>query len=138
WRGIGDIASAAHVPFAEMASGVAGSLERARDGGGFWIEEVRLFRAAIAGAGLEEIGDAPARGVHPGEKTGARRRADGRGDVELSELGSFSGETVDVRRGNEVAAVAADVAVAHVVGEEEEDVGFGGGFGGVGARGEQD
>src|SRR5581483_5927452 len=85
-RRVGDVAAAAHVPFAEMAGHVARFLERACDGRSFGVEKIRLFAFAIAGAGLQVAGHAPARREHASRKGCPRGRTDGRGNVELREL----------------------------------------------------
>ena len=60
-------------------------------------------------------------GVVAGEERGARGPAAGR-VVELREAQAVGGERVEVRRGD-FAAVAAGVGEAHVVGEEDQEVG---------------
>ena len=65
-------------------------------------------------------------GIAPGHQCGARRRA-GRLDQELRQPQTFGGELIDARRRRPAqfsAAIGADVAVADVVGENEEDVGL--------------
>src|SRR5262249_50738059 len=114
-RGIGDIASAAEVPFAEVASGVTGGLQDARETGRGGIEKIGLVTSPIAGASLEVARDAPACGKLAGDETTARRGADGRSAVVLREAEAFAGEAVEVGRGDIGAAIAADVATAKVI-----------------------
>ena len=53
-RRVGHIASAAHVPFAEVPGGVTGGLEaRALERRGRRIEEIRLLATPIAGPSLQ-------------------------------------------------------------------------------------
>ena len=61
--------------------------------------------------------------VAAGEQHGSRGRA-GRGDVEIRRADAALGERVDVRR-LDFTAEAGDVGVAHVIGDDEQDVGFG-------------
>jgi len=64
--------------------------------------------------------------ISPGGERGARRRADRRVRVALGEHQSFQREPIDVRRRVVALAVAADVAVAQVVRQDEDDVRFDG------------
>jgi len=59
--------------------------------------------------------------MQAGDERRARRTAT-RGRVDLLETRAGPGETVEVRRGN-LAAVAAEVRVAEVVGQDDEHVG---------------
>ena len=61
----------------------------------------------------------------PGHQTESRRRADRRRGIILLELQTILRERIDVRR-FDFAAVRTEVVDAEVVGEDEEDVGFGG------------
>lgn len=54
----------------------------------------------------------------PGDQPGAARRAIRRGDVALRETDAIARERVDVRRRNLRPAVAGEIAVAEVVGDE--------------------
>src|SRR5262249_2000683 len=72
------------------------------------------------GPRLQEAGDPPPGREVPGEQAAPRRRADRRGGVVLREPGAFAGQPVEVRRRRHLAAVAADVAGAEVVGEDED------------------
>ncbi len=69
-------------------------------------------------------------GVVAGHQAGPRRPAAG-GVVHLREAQAAGGQPIEVGRGD-LAAVAADVGEAHVVGQDEHDVGRRGraGFGG--------
>ena len=59
-----------------------------------------------------------------GKKRGTGRGADGTARVEVGKANAFGGELVNVRSFDR-AVVAADIAVAKVVGEKDEDAGFG-------------
>ena len=61
--------------------------------------------------------------VLAGEHGITRRRASRRGRMGIGEAESFAGEAVDVRRADFGGAVAADVAVAQIVGVNQDDVG---------------
>ena len=59
----------------------------------------------------------------------ARRRADGLGDVEIAEDSTLAGEPIEVGRLEPFGAEHADVGVALVIGEDDNDVGQGARFG---------
>ena len=61
--------------------------------------------------------------VLPRHERGPRGGAHGTARVGLGEAHAFGGHAVDVGRGYEGLSVAAEVAVAHVVAEDEEDIG---------------
>lgn len=123
-----DIATAAHVPFAEMSGAVAGipenlgSMDRSR------VQEVRHPAFGIGLTAGEVRLDTPALLVLAGAESDPGGGADGRVDVEVGEATAFGGEAIDVRRGNEFIAEAAGVAVTHVVDKKDQDVGFGRGL----------
>ena len=115
----------AEVPFSEAGGGVALSFEVIGDGVLGGIEP--------AGGGGEEdvlVHFDPLR-VAAGEEGGSGRGADGRGDHEAGELASFLGEAIDVGRLDFGGAEAAEIAVALVVGEDNDEVGL---FSGVGKK----
>ena len=68
------------------------------------------------------MGDAVLELVPSGEQGGPGRRARGT-DVEVGEADTFSVETVEVRGFQDGVAVARQVAIALVVGQDEDDVG---------------
>ena len=107
----------ADVPFADQAGAVAGPFEhrgRGRFGG---VHRQRRFAVEDAGAG----GVAP--GVLAGDEGVAGRRADGAGGVGVGEAEAFARKPVAMRRLDGLRAVTAEVAVADVVGKDEDDVG---------------
>src|SRR5690349_1626626 len=126
-RGVTDIASAPHVPFAKVAGGITGGFQRASERRRRWIKEISLLALAISGAGLEKAGDAPARGEHSGGDSRARGRADRRRAIISGETSAFPREAIEVRGWRKLAAKAADIPVAHVIGEDKKDVWLGGG-----------
>ena len=62
--------------------------------------------------------------VAAGQQAGARRAAVRARDVALRAADAVLGDRVDVRRRDVLAAVDADVGVAEVVGQDDDDVGF--------------
>jgi hypothetical protein len=128
-RSIGDVATAAHMPFAEVAGGVTGGFQSAGEGRRGRVQKIRLLALSITGARLEETGDVPARGEHTGREAGARRRTNRSGAVVFGEASSLARQAIEVGSRCKLAAIAADIAVAHIIAEDEEDVRPGGGTG---------
>ncbi|MEN9633397.1 MAG: hypothetical protein RL077_1801 [Verrucomicrobiota bacterium] len=119
----GSVGVVAEMPFADVRGGVAGGAKRACDVGHAGLQPV-----AHAARGVRRLGgivavDAVARRNLPGEKTAAAGRADGSGDIKLGEQRAIGGEPVEVGRLGEGVTVAAQIAPAEIVGEDEEDVG---------------
>jgi len=106
---------AGEVPLADNPGGVAGRPERLGDGDVVGGEVLRVV-------GAEVVGDAHAGGPLPRHQGGAVRRADRRGGVGVGEAHAVAGETVQVGRLVERVAVAAQLRVAQVVGQDEDDV----------------
>jgi hypothetical protein len=113
-RGIAGITEATDAPFAEHGGGVAGLLEHFGDGEVAGLQE--FFVSLVAA-------DAGVAGVEACHQRAAGRGADGAAGVDLGEAGTFGGHAVDVWRLDFLLAVAAEVAVAEIVGEDEDDVG---------------
>ena len=113
--GEGGTGEAAEVPFAEVGGGVARLLEEAGEGGNGGVEEVGHASAEVVGFGGKVAVDAMAGGKMAGCEGGTTGGADG----------ALGGEAVEVGRFDLAVAVAAEVAPAEVVGEDEEDVGAG-------------
>ena len=106
----------AAVPLAHVAGAVAGGAECITDGAlaqGDAVQAAVRFHAQRAAAVV----------VASGEQRGARRGADRRAAVVLGAAHALGGEPIDVGRGQDGVAVAAQVAVAQVVGQEDDDVG---------------
>lgn len=103
------------MPLADEAGGVAGGGEGVGDG-------ALAEGDAIEAAHFEGIDGAGAVRVAAGEEGGAGGGADGRGGVVLGEADAFFGESVEAGSVGEAAVVAGDIAVSHVVGDDEDDV----------------
>ena len=106
----------AEVPFAEAAGGVAALAEV----GGQEALGVGQADAALVFLGAELVVEAVAQRMAAGEQAGARGRAGGRRRVEVGEGDAFAEEAVEVGR---LDGGVAEVAVAEVVGGDEEEVG---------------
>ncbi len=119
--GVGGFGQAARdVPLAAHVRLVAVALERLRDG------DAALVQVAGVALGTRVVGEDADAGlvrVQAGQHRRPRRAA-ARGVVELREAQPVGGEAVEVRR-LDLAAVAADVGVAHVVVEDQHDIRFG-------------
>ncbi len=117
-----------------------GAIEAAVGAGARHDVDVPLARVVRAVAerfqelrqGLSPLGSGPSRRVHGDllrivaeHQRGARGPAS-RGVVELGEAQAVPGEAVQLRR-RDLAAVAPQVRIPHVVGDNEDDVGSGGG-----------
>ena len=142
--GVGGEFAAAEVPLAGEEGRVTAVAQRFGEGGLGEREVVGVgggeeFAGAHAG---DEIGDAEARRIFSGHDAAAGGRADAAGGVALGETQAAFREGINVRRFIErVRVVRADVHVAEVVGEDEDDVGARrrGGVGGRrGGDGEQE
>ena len=106
----------AEVVLAELAGGVAHSLERGGNGHG-------LRRHAGGRAGLADRGHAGADRQFAGDEVGATRRA-ARLGVVVGEHHALGGDLVEVRRasGHHAAVVGADIPHADVVAHDDDDV----------------
>ncbi|OPZ04305.1 MAG: hypothetical protein BWZ10_03187 [candidate division BRC1 bacterium ADurb.BinA364] len=94
--------------------------------------QAEIFGGEAFGAGI--VLEAKAMLIAPRHQAGARRRADRMGGVAVGEAHAIGGQRVDVWRGDVLATLAAQVGVAQIVGENDDDVGLGrpGCFGGSG------
>lgn len=108
------------VPFAEDGGVVSALFEKVGDGEGFGGDEEG--RGDGSGA-PEAFAIGSAEGVFAGEEPVAGRSADGGGRVGVGKAFSFGGQPVDVGGFEFGGAVAAEIAVAEIVGEDEDDVG---------------
>ena len=151
--GRGDGRFVASGPFAEHAGGVAVGFE---DFGQNLVVHVIGF---LSGPSVLEVGIlaveighalvAPiffvathvgVSAVLSGHERGARRCGDGATGIGLRETHAFGGHAVDARGGNVLLSVATEIAVAHVVTHDVDDVGAllrMGGEGGEGAESEE-
>ncbi len=118
------------VPLAAHVGAVAGDAEDFGEGDRFAVERAAV---AVVSAVVGHVADARLVGVEPREEGGAGRAAAG-GVVELAEADAAGGEGVG-GGGLDLAAVAADVRVAHVVAQDDDDVGAAGQVGGDGEGG---
>ena len=108
----------ADVPFTDEGGCVAVFLEHGGKGEAIFFDETRA-----SGAG-EDSFHAGSEGHASGEDAVAGGRADGGGAVSVGKAKAFAGELVDVGCGDfRLVVVAAEVSIAEVVGEDEEDVG---------------
>ena len=98
-------------PLADQARRVTGAAENLGDRQIFGPEVVLAVAANVGVAGVQARHEYRARGG-----------ADGRTRVELREAHPFPRHAVEVRRPDPSLAVAPEVAVAEVVGEDENDV----------------
>src|SRR5262245_7982290 len=102
----------AEVPVAKNAGVVAGGRE---------LFGERYFGRIHHGASSKSVDGAGAVVVAAGHQTGPRRRADGT-DVEARQDRAFFGHRVDVRRADDRIAMNAEIAIALIVGHDEDDV----------------
>src|SRR5262249_45311580 len=115
-----ELVAVAEVILAELAGGVALRLEQ--------IGERRvLLGQSFLGAGQPDLEQARAEAALPRDEGGASRRA-GLLGIEVGEHRAFLGDAVDVGRpiAHHASVVGADVPVADVVAEDDEDVRFSG------------
>ena len=103
-------------PLADDARSVARAFENLRDG------HVLLSQRYPLAAPPHVATDVCVPLMQPRHQAGARGGADGGGRVELCEAQPLARHAVEVRRPDELLAVAAEVAVAQVVGENQDDV----------------
>ena len=118
----------AEVPLAEDARGVARVAEHLGQRGGSQGQSFAL---------QDRVCDPVLELVPPGEQGAAGRRA-GRADMEVHEPHTIGVQPIEVRRPEDGVAVGREVAVALVVGEDEEDVGSARRGGGGRERRQQD
>ena len=132
-RGV-ELVAVAEMPFAEGARGVAGGLQPIRNGGlaereaeavDIGLGDPRAVYAArlldhVAKRELKSDALLPA----AGHEAGARGRAHGGIGVEIGKLHALGREAIDVGRLDVGRAHAAEVAVAEIIGEDEDDVRF--------------
>ncbi len=109
------LGSEAQVPLADHAGGIAGLLEQRRHRDAPRFDDQRRDARQDARALL-------APGVLAGHKGVARRRADRRRRVRVGEPQPLRGKPIDVRRLDLRRAIAAEVAIADIVGQNEEDI----------------
>ena len=110
----------ADMPLSVHRGGIALVAEHLREG-----ELVRFYEAGSADS-LEDASERDSERHSSGEQAVAAGGADGGRRVGIGEPHAFAGESIDVWGFHlGFVVVATQVAVAEVVGEDEEDVGFG-------------
>ena len=108
----------AEVPFADDAGLVACFFHEVGEGESAVVDDEVAVGRCDSGAGLAE-------GIGAGEEGVACRGAGGRGAVAAGEALASGGELIDVRGLEGGGSVAGEVTVAHVIGHDDDDVGFG-------------
>ena len=109
----------AEPPFAEGAAGVALCFQALGDGdigGKEGVLSLGLHRGIVAHGGVA--------GMFAGHEDTARGRADGVAGVGTGEFHARGGERVDAGRLDLLLSVAAELAVAEIIREDEDDVGL--------------
>ncbi len=111
----------AEVPLAEDRRGVAARLEDFGQRNFVRMQADRLHRLQHLPAAVVLV-QAHAARIAASEQCGSRRRADAAGRVAACEPHAFAGQAVDMRRAMQPRAEAADIAVAEVVAENDDEV----------------
>ena len=109
-------AAQAQVPLAEGCRAVAGCLEHVGHG-------VAFGRYDHAGIACRHVSTLPAQRVFAGQDAIARRGAGGRTGVGVGEAYARTGQTVDGWRADPLGAVARQVAIAQVIGQDQDYIG---------------
>ena len=109
------------MPFSEMSGGISTSFKLPSESGRFGGEPLGHAALFVATAVVEIGSDAIAVRILPGSQSNARRRTDGRVDVEIGELDSFGSEAIDVL-GFHLSAEAGEVGVTHVIDKNDDDI----------------
>ena len=117
----------AEVPFADAEGGVTPGLEHLGHGP-LGIGDTVAAGVVVGALHAESVG------VDAGHECGARGGAHGLGDIVLGETRALGGHAVEVRGLEAPGALRAHVGVAHVVDDDENDVGRSG-LGGASGRG---
>ena len=118
-----------HVPFAAHGGEIARPAQHLAKGDAAVVEPPAIARHAAV---LDHVPHAGLMRIKPGEDRSARRAA-AAGVIELGEAQTVGRQLVEVGR-RDLAAVAADVREAHVVHQDDNDVGSGRSRGGHGGR----
>ena len=116
----------AQVPLAHAGGVVARAFDERGQRHAIWLDQRR--RIAVEHARLEPR--APR--VAPGQQAVARGRANGRRGVRVGESHALAGQAIDAwRRVFRLGVVAPRIAIAHVVSQDDNDIGPAGFFGGA-------
>jgi hypothetical protein len=129
---LGPPALGAEVPLAGEERGVAGGLQRFCERGRIERQPVGVGRRQELGValpclrvrGADVVGDAGALRPLAGEDAGARGRANGARGVGIGEFRTVAREAIEIRCLVKRAAIDREIALAEIVGEEENDVGL--------------
>ena len=113
------------MPFAEVSGRITGCFEFLRCSRGRAVEIIRHATIGIAGAGIEKGMNFPSPLILSGREGDSRSGADGRVDIKIRQFDSLGGELVDVRRLDQRIAETTRIGEAHVVDEDDDDVGLG-------------
>ncbi len=124
--GAGGVAQA-EVPFTDDGGLVSGIFEEGGEGGRSGLDDSGAIGGCYAGVILAE-------GVGAGEEGEAGGGAGGGGAVSAGEAEAFGGEAIDIWGVDVGGAVAGHIAIAQVIGHDDDDVGFGAGVGVVGGE----
>ena len=123
----------AEVPFSENAACVAGGFQHGRQQYLPSIHPANTFKGSLVFAGFvfvtviwslvsNHIVNAVALRVAPGEQRTARRRARGPRHIKTRELYTTFGESVEVRRLHFVGVETAEIAIALIVGNNQQNI----------------
>ena len=129
-RAFAAVGLAVEVPLAGVTGPIAGFLEQLGD---------RHFAGSQEDAAVRRnpVTDAEAVGDPPGQQAGARGGTDRGRRIAVREFDPFCRELVEVRRADLRVGEAAQVAVAEVIAQEDDDVGLLRGDGGAAPEGEE-
>ncbi len=112
----------AEVPLAQRGGGVALFAEQVAEG--FFMHVDAVGRLARGRIGVNHPLQAVALLVAAGQQSRPGRSADRAAGIGLGEPHAVAGQRVDVRRGDVLRPIDADVAIAHVVDQDHDDVGL--------------
>ena len=128
---------AAQSPLAKRAGRIAGGFQRRGDGR-LGRRNRNLTRDRNTKLPIfVVVADEGVAGMFAGHQHAPRRRTDGAAGVMLRELHAFRRQLVERRRMDDFLPIRPDVAVAQIVGENENNVGFARGFRRVETGGEK-
>ena len=108
---------ASQMPFADAGAGVTQRFEGVGDGG-------FIGGHAASVAGKEDLNDAGSDGVAAGQQGRTGGGADGVGAIELRHLNALARHAVHVGGMDGRVAAPVPVAVSHIVGEEDHEIGL--------------
>ena len=112
------------VPLTDGIVSVAGGVEDFGDGEALAVEISAIAWEMVI---VDHVADASLVGVQAREERGAAGATAG-GVIELGEADSVGGEGIEVR-GGDFATETTEIGEAHIVGEDDDDIGAGGRLG---------